>query len=25
MLLGAHLDTVWGSPGADDNASGIDR
>lgn len=23
LLLGAHYDTVWGSPGADDNASGV--
>ncbi|MCI0400980.1 MAG: M28 family peptidase [Gammaproteobacteria bacterium] len=23
IVLGAHYDTVWGSPGADDNASGV--
>jgi len=23
LLVGAHYDTVWGSPGADDNASGV--
>jgi len=23
LLIGAHYDTVWGSPGADDNASGV--
>ncbi len=23
LIIGAHYDTVWGSPGADDNASGV--
>jgi aminopeptidase YwaD len=23
LIVGAHYDTVWGSPGADDNASGV--